>query len=233
VFAFPLGYLAWSQATANFATIVPERVYRSGQMSARKLDRTIRAHGIKTVLNLRGINPGQAWYRTERATTLADGATQVDISMASCQWMSRAQLKVLAHTLETAERPLLIHCAWGSERTGLASAFAELLRPGSTLADARYQFSIRYLFVRAGDGAIMAEHLDQYAAWLRKQGVAHSPDQFRRWVAEGFQPGTPSREQWPYDPYPLIVVTRPAPARQGGDESKLSRAGDPRRTAPR
>ena len=26
---------------------------------------------------------------------------------------------------------------------------------------------------------------------------------------EGFQPGVPNREQWPYDPYPLVVVTRP------------------------
>ena len=61
---------------------------------------------------------------------------------------------------------MLIHCAWGSERTGLVSAFAELLRPGSTLDDARAQFSLGYLFVRLGDGKVMAEHLDQYESWL-------------------------------------------------------------------
>ena len=27
------------------------------------------------------------------------------------------------------------------------------------------------------------------------------------WVDEGFQPGLPNREQWPYDPYPLVVIT--------------------------
>ena len=81
----------------------------------------------------------------------------------------------LVETLEKAEYPLLIHCAWGSERTGLASAFAELLRPGSTLDDARAQFSIRYLFVRMNDGKVMAEHLDQYESWLReRRNQAHA-----------------------------------------------------------
>ena len=86
----------------------------------------------------------------------------------------------------------------------------ELLRPGGTLDDARGQFSLRYLFVRAGDGAIMREHLDRYERWLRDRGLDHSPGRFRRWVAEGYRPGTPCREQWPYDPYPLVVITRPA-----------------------
>jgi hypothetical protein len=123
--------------------------------------------------------------------------------------MSRTQLKVLITALDSAEYPLLIHCAWGSERTGLVSAFAELLRPGSTLDNARAQFSIRYLFVRIGDGQVMAEHLDQYADWLRQQGLVHDPTNFRRWVDHGFHPGKPSREDWLYDPYPLVVITRP------------------------
>ena len=109
---------------------------------------------------------------------------------------------------------MLIHCAWGSERTGLVSAFAELLRPGSTIDDARAQFSLTYLFVRFGDGQVMAEHLDQYESWLLAQNRHHDPANFRRWVKEGFKPGEPNREQWPYDPYPLVVITRPAPNRR-------------------
>ena len=141
--------------------------------------------------------------------TLEAGATQVDIAMSSCIWMSRAQLRTVIETLDTAEYPMLIHCQWGAERTGLISAFAELLRPGSTLEDARSQFSIRYLFVRVNDGKIMAEHLDQYERWLAERGWTHEPGHFRRWVAEGYRPQVPSREQWPYDPYPLVVITRP------------------------
>ena len=93
----------------------------------------------------------------------------------------------------------------------MVSAIAELLQPGSTLERAKDQFSLRYLFVRAGDGKVMIEHLDQYEAWLHGLGLAHSPERFRRWADEGFEPGKPGREQWPYDPFPLVVITRPEP----------------------
>ena len=46
----------------------------------------------------------------------------------------------------------------------------------------------------------MAEHLDQYESWLREEGLVHSPANFHRWVDAGFQPGRPSREDWPYRP---------------------------------
>lgn len=204
-----LVFVAWDQANHNFGQVRPGQVYRSGQMPASALAQTIRERQIKTVLNLRGPNPSESWYRDELATTLEQGSTHIDVAMSSCLWMSRAQLRALVATFEKAEYPLLIHCAWGSERTGLASAFAELLRPGSTLYDARAQFSIRYLFVPINDGRVMAEHLDQYQSWLRKRGLEHTSVHFHRWVDVGFQPGRPSREDWPYDPYPLVVVNRP------------------------
>lgn len=160
-------------------------------------------------MNLRGSNVEYAWYRDEVTATNREGATQIDVAMSSCVWMSRAQLGALIESLETARYPLLIHCAWGSERTGLVAAFAELLRPGGTLADARAQFSLGYLFVRINDGKVMAEHLDQYEKWLLEKGLGHEPATFRRWVKDGFRPGVPNREQWPRDPYPLVVITRP------------------------
>jgi protein-tyrosine phosphatase len=208
-------YVTWDQATYNFDTVQPGRIYRSGQMPATVLARTIHDYKIKTVLNLRGSNK-DPWYLAERAATLRTGATQIDIPMSSCIWMSHTQLRILAVTLDTAEYPMLIHCQWGSERTGLVAAFAELLRTGSTLEDARAQFSIRYLFVRVSDGKVMAEHLDQYEQWLHTYRLAHDPAHFRRWVEEGFRPMTPNREQWPYDPYPLIEMTQPVPERATG-----------------
>lgn len=182
-------------------------------MSPAGLTATLRKHDVKTVLNLRGFNPSQAWYRDERDATLAAGATQIDVSLSSCIWMSRVQLRAIVKALDEMEYPVLIHCSWGSERTGLVSAIAELLREGSTLADARAQFSIRYLFVPVGDGRIMAHAIDQYEAWLDDRETTHSPAAFRLWAESGYRPENPSRESWPYDPYPLIVVTPPtAPA---------------------
>ncbi len=204
-----LAPVVWTLAMANFGTVQPGRVYRSGQMRAGSLAQVVRDRGIRTVLNLRGSHPTDAWYRGERAATIEGGATQIDVAMSSCEWMSRVQARALVKVLETCEYPLLIHCWHGSERTGLVSAFAELLRPGGSLASARAQFSIRHLFVNSGDGMAMPAHLDQYESWLAGKRVAHSPDRFRLWIDEGFRPGRPSREDWPYDPYPLTVVTRP------------------------
>ncbi|WP_254053548.1 tyrosine-protein phosphatase [Singulisphaera sp. GP187] len=189
-----------------------DRVYRSGQMPAANLARAVRDHRIKTVLNLRGANPDQSWYPAERATTLAAGATQIDLSMASDMWLSRNQARTVLKVLDTCTYPILIHCQWGSERTGLVSAITELLRPGGSLADARRQFSLVYLYVKAGDGAVMERHLDRYEHWLKAGTLAHSPKQFRHWITQEFRPESPSREEWPYDPYPPVIITRPSPA---------------------
>jgi hypothetical protein len=204
-----LFWICWNQVTYNFAVLQPGQIYRSGQMSARALEETVRTYQIKTVLNLRGPNPEQAWYREEVASTLAAGATQIDIALSACVWMSRVQLRTLVRVLDTCEYPLILHCAWGSERTGLTSAIAELLRPGTSLAQARGQLALRYLYLRLGDGKIMSEFLDQYEDWLRRNHRQHSPEVFRSWASRDYRPGTPSREEWPYDPLPLFVLTRP------------------------
>ena len=148
--------------------------------------RTLREYQIKTVLNLRGPNPRDSWYRDEVATTLAAGATQIDLPLSSCVWMSRIQFRTLVRVLDTCEYPVLLHCAWGSERTGLASAVATLLSPGSTLADARRQLALRYLYVSLGDGRIMAELIDQYENWLRRATSTIVP----RFFANGSRPVT-------------------------------------------
>lgn len=173
------------------------------------LARTVHDRGIKTVLNLRGLNAHEAWYRAERDATLAAGATQVDVSLSSCVWMSREQLLTLIDILDTSQYPILIHCEWGAERTGVVSAFVELLREGSTIDDARNQFALKYLYLPIGDGAIMGEMVEQYDYWLRMRELEHRPEIFRRWAASGYQPISPSREDWPWDPYPLVVITRP------------------------
>ncbi len=191
-------------------------MYRSGQMSPSALLRTLHERHVRTVLNLRGPNLRQGWYRGELASTLAAGATQIDLSLSSCVWMSRIQFRTLLRVLDTCEYPVLMHCAWGSERTGMVAAVSKLLSPGSTLADARRQLALQYLYVRLGDGKIMAELLDQYENWLQANHLEHRPEVFRRWVADGYVPGEPNREEWPYDPFPMVVVTRPLPMQEQG-----------------
>lgn len=201
------GLVVW---TDNFGTVRPGRLYRSGQMSGDHLRRAIESHGVRTVLNLRGANPETGWYREELQATIAEGATQVDLALSSCEWMSRAQLRALVRLLDTSEYPLLVHCQYGAERTGLVSTIAELLRPGSTLPEAERQFTVRHLFLPVKDGKMMLAHVAQYESWLKLRGWGHTPERFRQWAADGYTPRWPTREMWPYDPKPLVVITRPS-----------------------
>jgi protein tyrosine/serine phosphatase len=84
----------------NFGVVEPGELYRSGQMKAASLARALGEHRIRTVLNLRGSHPESAWYRDERAASIGAGATQVDIPLSSCEWMSRAQARALLEVLE-------------------------------------------------------------------------------------------------------------------------------------
>ena len=118
-----------TRRTTTSARSSTARIYRSGQMPASSLARTVRDHRIKTVLNLRGSNK-DAWYAPSARPPLDAGATQVDIAMSSCIWMSRAQLRTVIETLDSAEYPMLIHCQWGAERTGPGLGVRRAAPPG-------------------------------------------------------------------------------------------------------
>lgn len=217
VILLPAGVVGVRWVGGNQGALVPDQVYRSGQLTGGGLTRAIERHGVKTVLNLRGSNPDEPWYQDEREATLAAGATLVDVAMASDLWLTREQARVLVDVIETCERPMLVHCQWGAERTGLVSAIIELLRPGGSLKSAYGVFSPYYLYLPISDGLVMRAHVDRYAGWLSAQKIEHAPDVFRRWLTSVYAPGSPSREEWPYDPYPLAVITRPGDPRSPVD----------------
>ncbi len=202
-------WLAVKFSQGNFDEVQPDRVYRCAQVDAKTLKRFIREYGIKTVLNLRGEHPETSWYRDEREATLSSGASQIDIALSSSEWLSRKQAMALVETLDTCRYPVLIHCWRGAERTGLVSAFCQLLNKDAKLADAESEFSWRHLYFPYGDGVTTAKHLELYKSWLKARGLEHSPMVFRDWIQFEYRPRHPSREDWPYDPYPIRVVTMP------------------------
>lgn len=203
------GFVGIRWQTGNLGTVEPGRIYRSAQLSADGLSAEIQRHGIKTVLNLRGRNPDQAWYASETRATLAKGATQVDFPMSSDQWLSHEQATTLLEILDASDYPILVHCEWGAERTGLVSAICRLLQDGGSMDQARREFSPFYMFLPTRDGLVMRGHLDAYQSWLDQSRRDHSPSGFRDWLTQAYQPGSPSREHWPCNPYPLKVISRP------------------------
>src|SRR4030067_159791 len=162
----------------NFHTVIPNEVYRSAQLSPVALERRIKAHGLRSVINLRTSERKASWFKTEHEVTEVHG---VDLHMVrlSVFMPPRGTLQELIRLLNTAKHPLLLHCEMGVERSGIASAVAVLLS-GGNIAEARRQFSLTYGFVPLICHPDLLKVLDDYGHWLAGRRWAHTPERFRR-----------------------------------------------------
>jgi protein tyrosine phosphatase (PTP) superfamily phosphohydrolase (DUF442 family) len=173
---------------SNLHPVIAGAVYRSAQPSGAHLEEWIRTLSLRTVVNLRGekSNDDRRWLREEVAAAERAGIEHVSIRMSSDDLPPAPTLRKLVETLDTAPRPLLLHCAAGAERSSLASAVAVLL-DGGDLAAARAQFALDKGFVRWLNPRL-PRVLDLYETWLAEQGRPATPDAFRTWVAREYVP---------------------------------------------
>ena len=115
------GFAAWRILTHNEGTVVPGTLYRSAQLDAANLTREIARHHIRTVINLRGLNDGSAWYRRELAVCRQLGVHHVDIRWSAQHLPPPDEMRKLLQAYREVPRPILLHCRSGSDRTGLAA----------------------------------------------------------------------------------------------------------------
>ncbi len=137
----------------NIRETDPGRFYRSAQLKANTLEKLIKKKNIKTVINLRGENKGGEWYQNEIRVTQELGATHYDIGMGASRLPHKDDLKKLLAIYETAERPILIHCLAGADRTGEATAIYEMLYMRKSKAEALKQLSLKYFHLAASKPA--------------------------------------------------------------------------------
>jgi protein tyrosine/serine phosphatase len=137
-------YLAVLQLGGNFNTVVPGELYRSAQPSAARIAEYQQNFGIKTIINLRGENIGSDWYDAEVAESAKLGIAHVNFRMSARREMTLAQFTQIIDALRKAEKPILVHCKSGSDRSGLVSALyvAAIARLGEEAAES--QISFRY-----------------------------------------------------------------------------------------
>jgi hypothetical protein len=159
----------------NVRTVVPGRVYRSGQLTGNgiqplsaewignSLDNVLRSRHIRTVINLRGGSEQDDWYRAEEADSAKENAAHVDIPMSARFLPPPDRLRELLDTFDHAQYPILIHCSAGSDRTGLASAIYMNLYQHIPLDEAEAgQLTLRYGHVWFGSTHAMNAFFDLY-----------------------------------------------------------------------
>ncbi len=134
-------------------------VWRSPQPGEERLARRIAEHDIRTVVCLRG--DGDPTALSARATEQS-GARFWNVPMSATRLPRPETLLELWRVADEAERPLLLHCRAGVDRTGLAAALVVLHDTGD-LAAARAQLAlVPNGHVGAFGTGAMDEVLDRY-----------------------------------------------------------------------
>jgi protein tyrosine/serine phosphatase len=131
-------------AIGNVHTVEPGVLYRSGTLSGHTLQSLIDDKGIRTIINLRGANPGKVWYDTKVAIAAAANVAYINVRMSAHRVPSDETIQSLVSAMATAQRPVLIHCEAGADRSSFASAVFAYLELGRPLAEARRQMTLYY-----------------------------------------------------------------------------------------
>ncbi len=192
----------------NRHTVIAGRVYRCSQPSGNDVRELVQQHGIRTVINLRGLSPDFPWYADECQTCHELNISQEDITLSANRLPPPAELRRLVEILEQTQYPILVHCKAGADRTGLVSMMVLLLQTDIPLHEARRQLLPRYGHFRFGRTAAMDDFFDIYDAWLARENLTHTSAHFRDWVLKHYQPGVAvSKLAW--------LDTMPMPAKAG------------------
>lgn len=131
VAAAGVGWIVWQQAAwpKRFGVVAEGRLYRSGELSPRQLETVVREAGVRTVLSL--LNPDTPESAAERATAERLGVRWINVALTGDGANTREQRDAIRRViLDEDAAPLLVHCAAGVNRTGLACGMYRLHREG-------------------------------------------------------------------------------------------------------
>ena len=164
----------------HFHWVTPD-VARSAQPYLGFYSSFLAPHGFKSLINLRGENADFSWWTTEKRVTSALGIRHFDVRLSSRNLPSRSGLAALFDAFAAAERPLLLKCSGGQDRTSLAAAL--------------------YLLNAQGQGAL-AKAEAQLAAWP----YLHLPKSHQLWIRHfpayaNAQAGGAGLAAWAHDGY--------------------------------
>ncbi|MDG3006226.1 fused DSP-PTPase phosphatase/NAD kinase-like protein [Paludisphaera mucosa] len=117
----------------HWDVVKPGVLYRSGQLTSGQLDEAVRRYGIRTVVNLQ-LPGGEMQAERTQARRLNVGF--VNLPMPGDGFGREVQFRKILEVVDDPERrPVLVHCARGTCRTGSAVALYRFERDGWTIQD--------------------------------------------------------------------------------------------------
>ena len=179
VVALATAGVTWDQVKYHFipkrfGVVVADKIYRSGQLDASLIEKVLREHHIHEVVDFTGVEPGNPNQAAE-----AKACEQLDITRYRFPLKGNgtgdpdAYVQALKLMAEAAAdgRPLLVHCAAGSQRTGAAVAYFRMLIEKRPPSEA-YREMERYKWKPHHD-QILAQYINDHMQEIAEKLVAN------------------------------------------------------------
>jgi protein tyrosine/serine phosphatase len=132
-------FIKYRFVAKRFGTVVPGRIYRSGQISKWMIGPTIEDHGIEVIVDLTSLDPRDEHQQVELETAERMGVEHRRLVMSGDgigATEDYATAVEILHDCAQDGRPVLVHCAAGAQRTGGVVASYRLLVEGKSPAEA-------------------------------------------------------------------------------------------------
>lgn len=144
----------------NFHTISNGVAYRSAQLDRDELEYYVHKFNIRSIINLRGKEPGKSWYEEEIKTSHDLGVDHFDVGLSSDEVPPSDKIERLVELFRIVPKPVLIHCKAGADRSGLAAAIWKVVIDGESATIAKRQLSIFYGHLPIGPTQVMDRFFD-------------------------------------------------------------------------
>jgi len=128
----------------NFHVVEENKCYRCKQLKPEQLAFYIQKYGIKTIINLRGVNEDQEWWIKENKVAIQNNVTLVNIPFSASELPPKENLRKLFEALDNKQGPFVLHCLAGADRTGLAATIYAYEYMGLSLKNSLKQLSVRF-----------------------------------------------------------------------------------------
>ncbi|TRO96942.1 hypothetical protein FKB34_02980 [Glycocaulis profundi] len=133
--------------------------------------------GFKTILNLRGTQPGRHYYDLEHWAAKKHGITVVDLPWGSREAPYVHRIEQLIEVFESIEYPAFMHCKSGADRAGIVAVMYLLLHEKRPFEEAVAQLSLKYGHVKQGKTGMLDHFFELY-----RERNAREPIDFLDWV---------------------------------------------------
>ena len=169
---------AWIALTGNVDVVIPGKVIRSAQLNPKQLSSVYHSYHIRSIIDL---SPGNQLHSAELAFSRKHRIKHIDFGINVHGACSPSRLLNLTHLIETAPKPVLLHCRQGIDRTGLASAVAAIIYNGD-MSLIKKQISWRYFDLLPNSTGIAT--IIPYLTWCHDKKRKPSKETLVEWVRQ-------------------------------------------------